>query len=320
MKQNNKLSFFSKFSLILSAVDVNATRRFLSKISIKFNIPMIGCGVEGFYGHIRPILPFKTECYFCSNEAEENNKNENSNLALCSIRGIPENNAHCIFWAQQFLEKLTNEKETSTIEAFQIYKKVFYTDIIENFKDHPDLIEKTREVMENIDLKSDFTVENANIYKVWHLNDHIIGFLKILNIFLQNKFDIIRNTNNNMELMLLCDAANIRSYIFQPLSKKLFPFSFADMMGVINRIIPALASANSMTAGLMISKMIKQFNYEQNMNIVWFNNKENYRIRSYEMKGKNRNCVVCGDNITFLEVVCNFQKNNFKVKNKIKII
>lgn len=282
---------------------------------------MINCGVEGFTGHIRPIIPFITECYLCSNEVEETNKNESSNSALCSIRGIPETNTHCIFWAQQFFEKLVAEKETNDLEAIQIFERIFYTDVIKNFSDSLNLIERANKLMDYIDLKADFIIENLNIYKVWNLKDHINSFLNILNIFLQSKFENIKNDNNNLLLIFLCDAANIRSYIFQPFSQELFPFSFADMMGVINKVIPALASSNSITAGLMISKMIKILNLQRkNINILWFNNQENFRIKSYKLKGRNKNCLVCGDNVIFLEILCNFQKNTLKVRKKKKIL
>lgn len=63
-------------------------------MAIDNNIPMIDAGIAGYNGQQQCFVRHISECRMCRPKITEE-----VNLAVCSLRGKPERNIHCIHFA-----------------------------------------------------------------------------------------------------------------------------------------------------------------------------------------------------------------------------
>ena len=141
-------SFFAKHVLLVSALDNRAARCYLNQVGVFLRLPVVESGSRGFLGQVCLMLPGKSACYECSDVSasrcrkkepdtsthtedsssdvevqtssshEPEETNDADEVALCSIRGVPTEPRHCVFWAKEFvfgplfsfLETLTEER------------------------------------------------------------------------------------------------------------------------------------------------------------------------------------------------------------------
>lgn len=92
------ISFFKSFDLVLNALDNLAARRYVNKMCLAANKPLIESGTAGYLGQVSAHLKGVTSCYDCTPK-----ETERKTYPVCTIRSTPSAPIHCIVWGKSFL-------------------------------------------------------------------------------------------------------------------------------------------------------------------------------------------------------------------------
>ncbi|KAK7204498.1 SMT3/SUMO-activating complex, catalytic component UBA2 [Myxozyma melibiosi] len=91
------VSWFKSFDLVMNALDNLDTRRYVNRMCLTANVPMIDSGTTGYNGQMRVVVKGVTECYEC------NPIETPKSFPVCTIRTTPSQPIHCIVWAKSYL-------------------------------------------------------------------------------------------------------------------------------------------------------------------------------------------------------------------------
>ena len=103
------IEFISKHNIVLNALDNLDARRFVNRLCLAANIPLIESGTTGYLGQVMPIIKKETACYEC------NPKSTQKVYPICTIRSTPDKPIHCIVWAKEFLKLLFGNSSESML-------------------------------------------------------------------------------------------------------------------------------------------------------------------------------------------------------------
>ncbi|KAJ1032523.1 hypothetical protein NDA16_000546 [Ustilago loliicola] len=91
------VAYFQRFDLVMNALDNLDARRWVNKMCIAADVPLIESGTTGFLGQVQPIKRGVTECYDCVEKPTP------KTFPVCTIRSTPSTPIHCIVWAKSWL-------------------------------------------------------------------------------------------------------------------------------------------------------------------------------------------------------------------------
>ncbi|KAK9320210.1 hypothetical protein V1517DRAFT_329975 [Lipomyces orientalis] len=91
------VAWFKRFDLVFNALDNLDARRYVNRMCLTAEVPLIESGTTGFNGQVQVIVKGKTECYDC------NPKEVPKSFPVCTIRTTPSQPIHCIVWAKSYL-------------------------------------------------------------------------------------------------------------------------------------------------------------------------------------------------------------------------
>ncbi|SPO24871.1 related to ubiquitin-like protein activating enzyme [Ustilago trichophora] len=91
------VAYFQSFDLVMNALDNLDARRWVNKMCIAADVPLIESGTTGFQGQVQPIRRGVTECYDCVPKPTP------KTFPVCTIRSTPSTPIHCIVWAKSWL-------------------------------------------------------------------------------------------------------------------------------------------------------------------------------------------------------------------------
>ncbi|KAK9373312.1 uncharacterized protein V1513DRAFT_403423 [Lipomyces chichibuensis] len=91
------VAWFKSFDLVFNALDNLDARRYVNRMCLTAEVPLIESGTTGFNGQVQVIVMGKTECYDC------NPKEVPKTFPVCTIRTTPSQPIHCIVWAKSYL-------------------------------------------------------------------------------------------------------------------------------------------------------------------------------------------------------------------------
>lgn len=107
------VDWFASFNVVFNALDNLDARRYVNRMCLAANVPLIESGTTGFNGQVQVIKKVssimryantladyqqnKTECYDC------NSKEVPKSFPVCTIRSTPSQPIHCIVWAKSYL-------------------------------------------------------------------------------------------------------------------------------------------------------------------------------------------------------------------------
>lgn len=112
------VDWFGSFNVVFNALDNLDARRYVNRMCLAANVPLIESGTTGFNGQVQVIkkvgilrcdamrerfdglansLQGQTECYDC------NSKEVPKSFPVCTIRSTPSQPIHCIVWAKSYL-------------------------------------------------------------------------------------------------------------------------------------------------------------------------------------------------------------------------
>ncbi|CAG7951839.1 unnamed protein product [Penicillium olsonii] len=318
------ISWFGSFSVVFNALDNLAARRYVNKMCLRANVPLIESGTMGFNGQVQVIKKSETECYDC------NAKETPKSFPVCTIRSTPSQSIHCIVWAKSFLlpddetdnwpaneiEELRKEalefkalrESIGTEEGPQkVFDKVFKADI-ERLRSMEDMwkTRKAPELLDSVQLQEQSASIDSTISKkdqsVWSLAENFAVFKDSFNRLSQRLKALQANTTSDQPSPILtfdkddedtldfvAATANLRAAIFHiELNSK---FEIKRMAG---NIIPAIATTNAMTAGLCVLQSFKVFQNDLPHTKTVFLERSGARaINSESLNPPNPNCATC---------------------------
>ncbi|PWN49393.1 hypothetical protein IE53DRAFT_345963 [Violaceomyces palustris] len=91
------VGFFQKFDLVMNALDNLDARRWVNRMCVASNVPLVESGTTGFLGQVQPIIKGLTQCYDCTPKPVP------KTYPVCTIRSTPSTPIHCIVWAKTWL-------------------------------------------------------------------------------------------------------------------------------------------------------------------------------------------------------------------------
>ncbi|CAI5983521.1 unnamed protein product [Closterium sp. NIES-64] len=89
------VSFFSRFSLVLNALDNLPARRHVNRMCLAAGVPLIDSGTTGFLGQVTVHMKGVSQCYECTP------KQAPKSYPTCTITNTPSKPVHCIVWAKE---------------------------------------------------------------------------------------------------------------------------------------------------------------------------------------------------------------------------
>eukprot|EP01112_Ceratiomyxa_fruticulosa_P015783 TRINITY_DN4692_c0_g2_i1.p1 TRINITY_DN4692_c0_g2~~TRINITY_DN4692_c0_g2_i1.p1 ORF type:complete len:658 (+),score=145.22 TRINITY_DN4692_c0_g2_i1:157-2130(+) len=101
------IQFFSKFTMVMNALDNLDARRHVNRLCLATDIPLIESGTAGYLGQVQVIRKEKTECFECQPRPTPKQH------AVCTIRSNPSAPIHCIVWAKHLYALLFGQKNDS---------------------------------------------------------------------------------------------------------------------------------------------------------------------------------------------------------------
>lgn len=81
-------------------MDNNSARWFLNQMAIDHNLPMIDAGTSGYNGQAQYFIRHVSECRMCRPQLTE------EGLAMCTLKGRPDRNTHCVQFALALYEEV----------------------------------------------------------------------------------------------------------------------------------------------------------------------------------------------------------------------
>lgn len=105
------VAYFQRFDLVMNALDNLDARRWVNKMCIAADVPLIESGTTGFRGQVQPIKRGVTECYDCTTKPPP------KSFPVCTIRSTPSTPIHCIVWAKSWLFTQLFGQDDETEEA-----------------------------------------------------------------------------------------------------------------------------------------------------------------------------------------------------------
>ncbi|KAI9034348.1 ThiF family protein [Hyaloraphidium curvatum] len=91
------VEWFSGFTLVVNALDNIDARRYVNRMCLAANVPLVESGTAGYAGQVSVISKGKTACYDCQPVPTP------KTFAVCTIRSTPSLPIHCIVWAKDYL-------------------------------------------------------------------------------------------------------------------------------------------------------------------------------------------------------------------------
>lgn len=274
------MSWFEQFTIFFNALDNLGARRYVNKMALFLDKPLLESGTAGFDGYVQPIIPRESECFDCTI------KETPKTFPVCTIRSTPSQPIHCIVWAKNFLfsqlfaSNATGEssvtpnedfgtedpeeierikQETSELHELQQYvksqdesrvadiiEKLFVQDVKKLLK--IDNLWKTRTKPVPIEGFKITNEINNNLNSDWSLQENLNKFVEVtikLMKRLPQEQNIEFDKDDQDTLEFVATAANIRAHVFHIPKKSVF-----DIKQIAGNIIPAIATTNAIIAGL----------------------------------------------------------------------
>lgn len=91
------IAWFKSFKVVFNALDNMDARRYVNKMCLAADVPLIESGTAGFKGQVQVIKKGVTACYDCTP------KEAPKSFPVCTIRSTPSQPIHCIVWGKSYL-------------------------------------------------------------------------------------------------------------------------------------------------------------------------------------------------------------------------
>ena len=341
--QNSRFNsdFYKSISVVLSALDNKEAKEHLCFMCIKYNLPLIIVGAEGYKGQIKVVLRGKYECLFC----DQNLKVMPNDIAVCNVRGVPETSKHCVIWAQYFLENLLNGSERTYLikreilshekEIHEHWQNVFNEIFSDNVEKNPDfknlnkliyqeLLSKHIPLLNEIGFISKTTVEFEEIMDLSYYAKVFVDNLEFLynlskdhssmesfNDEYNKKLSFYSNNQNIINF--LTAATNLKVYVYKNVKPKLVYLPNNEVKTIVGEIVPSIASTNSIVGAIQINELLKLLLSDKNdfkSQIKWVSNDIYQKIKPRNTPFNYHECKICSWKILYFIVSADFDDHS----------
>ncbi|XP_066149326.1 SUMO-activating enzyme subunit 2 [Euwallacea fornicatus] len=285
------LTFFTRFNLVLNALDNRTARNHVNRMCLAADVPLIESGTSGYSGQVELIKKGVTQCYECQPKPPQRT------FPGCTIRNTPSEPVHCIVWSKHLFNQLFGEddpdqdvspdtedpeakvdggnsltesgniKRISTRQWIQeidydpekLFDKFFLDDI--KYLLSMENLWKKRTPPKPLSWKEAETLvgdkKNEETGSVGSIDMEVWSIAKCAEVFadsvcvlkkeLANKDFLVWDKDDKPAMDFVTACANIRSYIFLIPQNSKF-----QVKSIAGNIIPAIATANAIIAGLVV--------------------------------------------------------------------
>jgi ubiquitin-like 1-activating enzyme E1 B len=308
-------SFVAKFDVVFSALDNIDARRYLNRLCLTANKPLIEAGSTGYIGQSRVILKNLSECYECQK------KEAPKVYPVCTIRSAPSTPVHCIQWAKLLFELLFGPgDDSSVIKDMHIQSESPVDYLCHLF--HDDILEQQKLVDKWVDKKPPIPLDmrkwtaacvdglegipSSESLKILTIDQYVEMFLVAVRTILRERTDMIGQLfftkDDPVAVDFVAAASNLRMHNYHiPL------ISRWDIESIAGAIVPAIATTNAIVAGLQC------FNFEQILSSInsagrdlWIRyphpSGNGSIVQSSKPAPPNKDCFICQNKILTLSV------------------
>ncbi|OQS55725.1 UBA1 [Ecytonucleospora hepatopenaei] len=113
-------TFFDKVDLVSNALDNIQARMYMDERCVSLKKPMVDAGTLGTKGHVQVVVPFQTESYGSSSDAEQDT------IPLCTIRSFPNSIEHTIEWALAEFKNIFEGEDGEVSKEYTLDELVIY--------------------------------------------------------------------------------------------------------------------------------------------------------------------------------------------------
>jgi len=284
--------FFSKFNIVLNALDNVDARRHVNRVCLATGVPLIESGTMGYIGQVRAIIKGRTKCYECDPVAPP------KSYPICTIRNHPDKPVHCIAWAKELLfKKIFSGQDTDLVDtteegeegekgaegaasagvqapaqgslhrhdgesaqdyAKRVFRTVFEADVQRLLNMATLWKERKAPVKIFIDSMSipDATALADVEQRVWTVEESAAMMLSAIERILANRPGEVGSLSFDKDdpdaLDFVTAASNLRSAVFH------IPLlSRWDIKEIAGNIVPAIATTNAIIAGFIVLEALK---------------------------------------------------------------
>ena len=298
-------SFISQFDLVMSALDNIDARRYLNRICLTANKPLVEAGSTGYIGQSRVILKDKSECYECQK------KEAPKVYPVCTIRSAPSTPVHCIQWAKLLYELLFGPNDESSVikdmhirsdSPIDYMKHLFCDDIVDQASMVDKWVGKTAPIpLTNLaHVDEDFVgllnqVDATTSQTVLTVEKYVEMFLWSVRTILSQRSDVIGQLSFTKDDPVAVDfvaaASNLRMYNYHIEMKSRW-----DIESIAGAIVPAIATTNAIVAGLQCFNIAASLRGEPGRDL-WVRyphpSGNGSIVQSSKPAAPNKDCFIC---------------------------
>ena len=299
-------SFVAKFDLVMSALDNIDARRYLNRICLTANRPLIEAGSTGYIGQSRVILKNKSECYECQK------KEAPKIFPVCTIRSAPSTPIHCIQWAKLLYELLFGPNDDSSViqdmhirsdSPIAYLKHLFCDDIITQASMTDKWVGKAapRPLTVAVELPDEKKVDSMSQIPVSECQS-ILGVEKYMEMFLWSVRTIIRDRSDLVgQLSFTKDDPVAVDFVAAASNLRMFNYHIPmksrwDIESIAGAIVPAIATTNAIVAGLQCFNIASALNASPGRDL-WVRyphpSGNGSIVQSTKPSAPNKECFIC---------------------------
>lgn len=294
--------FFRQFRLVFNALDNIEARRYVNRICLALQIPLIDAGTQGYAGQVSVHVPGETLCYECEEKPTP------KSYPVCTIRSTPDKPVHCIVWAKHLFEALFGPEDNGNIlsdiseqsaqilsSSSELFDTLFNKEIQIQNETSPD--------------KQRVPIGYLDDYMPGDLDEHCIPsipqaaclFLYATNCLISSpsRGQMLFDKDNSLIVKFITAASNLRSFNFS-----IEPLSIFQAKQIAGNIIPAVATTNAIAASLQVIEGLKVLQGKKDYKNSWILpfSSSNKLITSGRMLQPKPNCYACSYKISHISL------------------
>ncbi len=260
---------FSKKNIVISALDNIEARRYVDTLCFEKCLPMFESGTMGMKCNTQPVIPYITETYSNTNDADDNSDNQ---FPVCTIKNFPNSILHTIHWARDYFDNfyrgpencnkyINNNKYLDELPPFDKKQAIedinyFLTEIPSNYYD---CIMKAKKLYEELFIHSimellnkfpsDHTIDGELFWSHGKLCPKTLDF------------------NNNIAIDFIINTANIFSKIYEIDIDNNFDNNIIKSFEISHYEIKNINIAKNDEEAKQIDNIIKEVSLNENINM-----------------------------------------------------
>lgn len=312
--ENFGWDFFSKFDIVLNALDNIDARTHVNRMCNILDIPLVNSGSEGYLGNVQTSLKNITPCYNCLV------KNNSKVIPICTIRSKPETIEHCVAWAKNLFEILYTKNENSSFLVDEKLSENNNENLLRYFYKYLLDEHKLNEKIVPIDINQfnwidkNYQQVNEEIHLIdnekFHLDFYIfilISSNEALESYIKSngKFEKFDKENNDI-INFVFAASNLRAHNFNLIKETRF-----KIKEIAGNIVPAIASTNAIIASLQTIEAIKVLTKNKELlKNLHYNKTKEIKSTTAMKEEINKQCIICSKCENYIYLTINIFQND----------